>query len=244
MGIIGVALGVVLLPDMAARIAAKDERGASVSQNRAVILGMLLTLPCLAAFLIMPDVIMRALFARGNFQVEAADTSAMVLMAYGLGLPAFVLMRCVVPSFYARKDTVTPVRATVVSVVANIALKLILVWGLGMGVVGLALGTSFGAWVNLAALFVLARRRSLLEVTDELRQAIVPVGAVVGSAAIGFFVGTAVVPQFATGGRLVEESQLLLAMLLGGGLYATTLTAFRKELPLGKLSQPRRRRKK
>jgi putative peptidoglycan lipid II flippase len=243
MGIIGVALGTVLLPDMAARIAAKDEHGASVSQNRAVILGMLLTLPCLAAFLIMPDIIMRALFARGNFQVEAADTSAMVLMAYGLGLPAFVLMRCVVPSFYARKDTVTPVRATVVSVIANIALKLILVWGLSFGVVGLALGTSFGAWVNLAALFVLARRRNVFDITDELQRAILPVGAVVGAAAIGFYVGAAVVPQLAPAGRLLEEGQLILAGLLGAGLYATTLTVFRKDLPLGKLSQPRRRKK-
>jgi putative peptidoglycan lipid II flippase len=89
---------------------------------------MLLTLPCIAAFLIMPETLMRALFARGAFNLNAADTSAAALVAYGLGLPAFVLVRCVVPSFYARGDTATPVRATIVSVIANIALKFALVW--------------------------------------------------------------------------------------------------------------------
>jgi putative peptidoglycan lipid II flippase len=244
MGIIGVALGTVLLPDMAARIAADDERGASMAQNRAVVLGMLLTLPCLAAFLIMPETIMRALFARGNFRVEAADISATVLMAYGLGLPAFVLMRCVVPSFYARKDTVTPVWATLASVAANIALKLILVWGFSFGVVGLALGTSFGAWVNLAVLVVMARRRRFLVVTSELRRALIPVAAVVAAAAIGIYAGIVVVPSFVAGGALLEESRFLLAGLLGVAFYASALSVVRRDLPLGKLSQPRRKKKK
>jgi putative peptidoglycan lipid II flippase len=146
MGIIGVALGTVLLPEMSSRIAAGDEKGASIAQNRAVIFGLLLTLPCIAAFFIMPETLMRALFARGNFRVEAADLSAMVLAAYGTGLPAFVLLRCLTPSFYARKDTATPVRATLISVGANVGLKLVLVWGFSFGVVGLALGTSLGAW--------------------------------------------------------------------------------------------------
>ena len=144
---------------------------------------MLLTLPCIAAFFIMPETLMRALFARGAFHLEAADTSAAALVAYGLGLPAFVLVRCVVPSFYARKDTVTPVRATILSVIANIAIKFVLVWGAGLGVVGLALGTSFGAWVNFAVLAFLARRRAVLVATPELKRAIFPVIAAAAAAA-------------------------------------------------------------
>src|SRR5258707_5212101 len=189
MGIIGVALGTVLLPEMSAKLAAHDEKGASIAQNRAVILGMLLTLPCIAAFFIIPDTLMRALFARGAFNLSAADTSATALVAYGVGLPAFVLLRCVVPSFYARGDTATPVRATLLSVAANIAMKIALVWGLGFGVVGLALGTSFGAWVNFAVLAFLARRRAVLVATPELKRAILPVGAAAVAAALGFFAG-------------------------------------------------------
>jgi putative peptidoglycan lipid II flippase len=123
---------------------------------------MLLTLPCIAAFFIIPETLMRALFARGAFNLTAADISAAALVAYGIGLPAFVLLRCVVPSFYARGDTATPVRATLLSVVANIGMKIALVWGLGFGVVGLALGTSFGAWVNFAVLAFLARATKAL----------------------------------------------------------------------------------
>ena len=143
-------------------------RGASISQNRAVGLGLLLTLPCVAAFLIIPDLIMRALFAHGAFHVEAAHASAMALVAYGVGLPAFVLVRCVTPTFYARHDTATPVRATLISVAANIAMKIALVWGLGFGVVGIALGTSLAAWINLGLLGLMARRRKLLVMTTEL----------------------------------------------------------------------------
>jgi putative peptidoglycan lipid II flippase len=157
MGVIGIALGTVLLPEMSARLAGKDEKGASIAQNRAVVLGMLLTLPCIAAFFIIPDTLMRALFVRGNFGVDAAEQSARALMAYGVGLPGFVLVRCVVPSFYARGDTATPVRATVVSVIANIAMKVAFVWGLNLGVIGIALGTSLGAWVNFGMLTAMAR---------------------------------------------------------------------------------------
>ena len=99
--------------------------------------------------------------------VAAADTSAVALVAYGIGLPGFVLVRCVIGSFYARQDTATPVRATVLSVIANILFKVVAVWGLHAGVVGIALGTSFGAWVNLLVLTFLARRRGVLVATTE-----------------------------------------------------------------------------
>src|SRR3977135_1069222 len=115
----------------------------------------------------MPEALMRALFARGAFNLTAADISASALVAYGIGLPAFVLLRCVVPSFYARGDTATPVRATLVSVAANIAMKIALVWGMGFGVVGLALGTSFGAWGNFAVSAFLGRRRNVLGVVPQ-----------------------------------------------------------------------------
>ncbi len=66
-GVIGIAIGTVLLPDMARRIAAGDEAGASHAQNRAIELTLLLSIPCVVAFLLVPDLIMRALFQRGAF---------------------------------------------------------------------------------------------------------------------------------------------------------------------------------
>lgn len=232
MGIVGVALGTVLLPEMSTRLAAGDEKGAYVAQNRAVVFGLLFTLPCLAAFLVMPEIIMRALFARGAFGVEAAGTSALALMAYGIGLPAFVLVRCVVPSFYARGDTATPVRATLLSVAAGIAAKLVLVWGLSYGAAGLALGTSLGAWINLAVLILLARRRGVLVVTAELKRAGVPVAVIVALTALGFFAGTAVAPALLADGALAQEGTFLLAAALGGAAFTASAIVFRGRLPL------------
>jgi putative peptidoglycan lipid II flippase len=235
MGIIGIALGTVLLPEMSARLAANDEKGASIAQNRAVVLGMLLTLPCIAAFFIIPETLMRALFARGAFNLTAADTSAAALVAYGAGLPAFVLVRCVVPSFYARGDTATPVRATLVSVLANIGMKVTLVWGAHLGVIGLALGTSTGAWVNLGILIWLARRRAVLVATPELRRAIFPVIAAAGAAAFGFFTGSALGHAVSVPGRgLYDVAAFAIAGMLGAAAYTAVVVGFRRNLPFAR----------
>jgi putative peptidoglycan lipid II flippase len=234
MGVIGIALGTVLLPEMSAKLAASDEKGASVAQNRAVVLGMLLTFPCIAAFLIIPDTLMRALFARGAFNLAAADTSAAALVAYGTGLPAFVLMRCVVPSFYARGDTATPVRATVASVAANVAMKIALVWGLGLGAVGIALGTAFGAWVNLALLAVMARRRRVLVATPELKRGILPVLASSAAAAAGFLGGSALARTLiGPGAHFYDETVFGIAAACGAAAYTLVVVSFRRNLPLG-----------
>jgi putative peptidoglycan lipid II flippase len=236
MGIVGVALGIVLLPEMAARISAGDDRAASVAQNRAVGLGLLLSLPCLAAFLIMPDLIMRALFAHGAFHVQDAHDSARALMAYGVGMPAFVLMRCVVPSFYARHDTATPVRATIAAVIANIAMKFVFVWGLDGGIVGIALATSFAAWLNLGLLIAMARSRKLLVMTTELKRSLLSIGAAVFAAAAGFYGGTRIV-QDVTGIQLRDEITFVIAALAGAGAYTAMVVALRRDLPLGSASR-------
>jgi putative peptidoglycan lipid II flippase len=234
MGIIGIALGTVLLPEMSAKLARADEKGASVAQNRAVVLGMLLTLPCIAAFFIIPDTLMRALFVRGAFTTDAAEQSARALMAYGIGLPGFVLVRCVVPSFYARGDTRTPVRATIVSVIGNVAMKIALVWGLDLGVVGIALGTSFGAWVNFAMLAAMARKRRVLVATPELKRAVLPVIAATAASAAGFFAGAMLGHALiAPGTAFYDLAAFAIAGAAGAGVYALTVIALRRRLPLG-----------
>jgi len=234
MGVVGVAIGTVLLPEMSARLARNDEKGASIAQNRAVVLGLLLTLPCIAAFFIIPESLMRALFVRGAFTVDAADQAAAALSAYGVGLPAFVLLRCVTPSFYARGDTATPVWATIAGVAANIAMKFALVMGLELGVFGLALGTSFGAWTNLGVLAYLARRRSVLVATPELKRGILPVLAAAGAAGIGFSAGEALGQTLlAPAGGFRELIAFLIAGASGAVAFAIVVVSFRRNLPLG-----------
>ncbi len=100
---------------------------------------------------------MAALFQRGEFSAEDAARAASVLAAYGLALPAVVLVRSAVASFYARQDTKTPLWASLTAIAVNVALKL---WLTGpYGVTGLAMATAVSQWVNLAILVGLALRR-------------------------------------------------------------------------------------
>jgi putative peptidoglycan lipid II flippase len=155
LGVIGVAAGTVLLPEMSRRLAAGDWRGAAAAQNRS--LALTLAAPFLIAFLILPEETMRGAFLRGAFTAEAARGSAMVLAAYGLGLAPMVLIRSAVASFQSRGDTATPMLCFFAGLAVNLALKLALFRSFGPA--GLALGTAAGAWINFALLLLLGQRR-------------------------------------------------------------------------------------
>lgn len=156
-GVIGIAAGTVLLPEMSRRIAAGDVAGAHAAQNRAIGFSLALAAPFVVAFVAVPELIMAALFGRGAFDAAAAARAGSVLAAYAVGLPAVVLIRSAVASFYARSDTTTPLIASLTAVAVNVLLKLALMDR--FGVAGLAFATAAGAWVNFGLLAALAYRR-------------------------------------------------------------------------------------
>lgn len=156
-GVVGIAVGTVLLPEMSRRLAAGDTAGAASAQARGIQLALLLTIPCAAAAIAIPDLTMRALFARGAFTAEDALAAGHTLAAYSLGLIPFVLLRSFTAPFYARGDTATPVKAALLAAAVNVGLKVVLMGPLAQ--VGLALATSIGAWINLVLLAILARRQ-------------------------------------------------------------------------------------
>jgi len=168
-GVVGIAAGTVVLPEMARRIAAGDEKGALDAQNRGIELTLLLSVPCVAAFLLVPDLIMRGLFARGAFTAADAGAAGATLAAYTIGLIPFVLIRTVAATFLARGDTWTPVKATLTAAV-NIALKAALMGSLAQ--VGLALATAVGAWINFGLVLWFAVRAGLFAIDHRLRGAI------------------------------------------------------------------------
>jgi putative peptidoglycan lipid II flippase len=155
-GVIGIAAGTVILPEMSRRIAGGDHRGAVHAQNRAIEFTLLLSIPCVAAFFVIPDLIMRALFMRGAFTAADADAAGRTLMAYAFGLLPFVLIRSAVATFFARGDTATPVKAALLAAAVNIGFKVLLMGPLAQ--VGLALATSIGAWINLGLVVWFAAR--------------------------------------------------------------------------------------
>jgi putative peptidoglycan lipid II flippase len=165
-GVIGIAVGTVLLPEMSRRITAHDHAGAMLAQRRAFDFTLLFAVPFVAAFLAVPDVITRAMFARGAFTKADAAASGATLAAYAIGLIPFVLIRSAVATFYARKDTATPVKASLTGLTVNVALKLLLMGSLAQ--IGLALATAIGAWINLLLVLGFAVRAGYLELNRAL----------------------------------------------------------------------------
>jgi putative peptidoglycan lipid II flippase len=220
-GVIGIAAGTVVLPEMARRLAAGDTKGALHAQNRAMEFTLLLTLPCVAAFAIVPDVIMRGLFMRGAFSAADAQAAANTLTAYAIGLLPFVLIRSAVATFYARGDTATPVKAALIAVAVNIAFKILLMGPLAQ--VGLALATSIGAWLNLGLVMWFAWRVGLGEVDARLRNAAIRlVGATMFLAAILWFARAPVIAA-AQHWPLPDEVALAALALLGAITYGVCI---------------------
>jgi putative peptidoglycan lipid II flippase len=169
-GVIGIAIGTVLLPEMSRRIAAGDDAGAMASQRRAFEFTLLTSVPFVAAFITVPDVIMRAVFLRGAFTAADAAAAGATLAAYAVGLIPFVMIRSAVSAFYARKDTATPVKASLTGLAVNLALKVLLMGSLAQ--VGLALATATGAWINLLLVLGFAVRAGYMEFDKPLVQAL------------------------------------------------------------------------
>ncbi|WP_108663837.1 murein biosynthesis integral membrane protein MurJ [Acuticoccus kandeliae] len=162
LGIVGIALGVALLPDLSRRLRNGDVGGALWTQNRAFEFALMLTLPAAAALIVVPLEIVVTLFERGAFDREAAALTAAAVSAYGFGLPAFVLIKVFSPAYFAREDTATPMIFAAISMVVNIGGSLILARMLapqGLPHVGIAAATSLAGWVNASLLFVGLLRR-------------------------------------------------------------------------------------
>src|SRR6202140_1900594 len=170
-GVIGIAIGTVLLPEMSRQLTAEDHPGAMASQRRAFDFTLLFSVPFVAAFLTVPDVITRAMFPRGAFSKTDAAAAGATLAAYAIGVIPFVLTRSAVATFYARKDPATTVEAALIGVAVNVALKLALVGSLAQ--VGLALATAVGAWINLFLVIAFAARARHLELDRALMQSLV-----------------------------------------------------------------------
>ncbi len=157
LGMVGIAIGVVLLPTLTHHLAEHDEAGANASQNRSLEFALFLTLPAAVALIIIPGPVIQVLYQRVTF--TAADTTqvSIALAAYACGLPAYVMNKVFLPGYFAREDTATPMRFAAVSVAVNIAGSLLLFPVFGH--VGIAAATSLSGWTNALLLSVTLMRR-------------------------------------------------------------------------------------
>jgi putative peptidoglycan lipid II flippase len=150
LGVVGVAVGVVLLPELARALRSGNQIEAANLQNRSIEFTLFLTLPAAAALLTMAEPIVRVLYERGAFTAQDTALVAEVLAIFGIGLPAFVLIKAFTPGYFAREDTRTPMIFAAISVAVNISTALWLFPA--MGAPGIATAAAVAGWVNTALL--------------------------------------------------------------------------------------------
>ena len=150
LGMIGIAMGVALLPALSRRLRANDQTGARTTLNRAIEIAAFLTLPAAFALAVIPQFLIGGLFERGAFTAETTEQVALALRMFAYGLPAFVMLKILTPAFFAREDTKTPMIFAGLSAFINVTLGVYLFFTIGF--YGLALATSVAAWVNVVCL--------------------------------------------------------------------------------------------
>lgn len=183
-GIIGAAIGTALLPILTRHLKSGDFEQAKHSLNRALEVAMLLSVPAAAGLIALDIPIISVLFERGEFTAIAAENTGRALAAYAVGLPAYILTKALAPVFYARGDTITPVRIAAFALVMYIVLCFIFLPILGY--IGIALATGIVAWINVLQYIILIKRKKFHQVDKLFLRRIISI--VFSSAAMGFAV--------------------------------------------------------
>jgi putative peptidoglycan lipid II flippase len=156
LGVVGIAVGTVLLPDLARRLRGGDEAGAQGSFNRSLEFALALTLPAAVALVVIAHALTFVLYQRGAFGANDTAAVAIALAIYGAGLPAFVLQKVWQPLYYAREDTRRPFQFALMAMVVNAALAIGLMPLIGFAAAAVA--TTLAAWIMLGQLIWGARR--------------------------------------------------------------------------------------
>ncbi len=230
LAIVGIAVGVVLLPDVSRHLKAENHAAVMDSQNRSLEFSMLLTLPAAVALAVAPSAIVAGLFERGAFTAADTPATAYALGIFALGLPAFVLIKVFSPAYFAREDTKTPMIYASVSLVANTAGSIALfflfrAYGL-MPHLGIAVATTLGGWLNAGLLYATLVRRGYLVADRRLVRTLPRI--VLASAVMGIVLWLV---QEALAGSIGASAPALqrigsLVALVGSGLLVYVVAVF------------------
>lgn len=229
LAIVGIAIGVVLLPSISRSLRAGDEALVLESQNRSLEFAMLLTVPAAVALALVPREIVTVLFERGAFTSSDTDDTAGVLWLFALGLPAFVMIKVFSPAYFAREDTKTPMQFATISLVANTIGSIGLFFlfrDLGwLPHAGIAAATALGGWLN--ALLLWGRLVQLGHFKADRRLVYGIVTVLLSSAIMGgvlVVLASVLAPWFELDAGIFSRVSGLL-LLVGGGLCAYGLAA-------------------
>jgi putative peptidoglycan lipid II flippase len=225
LGVIGVAVGVVLLPELSRRLRSGDHQAAMDSESRSLETALLLTLPAAVALFVAANPIVRVLFERGAFSAIDAHSTATMLAALAPGLPAFVLIKVFHPGFFAREDTKTPMIYAGIGMAANVMLALLLF--VVLGAVGIAIATTIAGWLQAVLLAGTLKERGEFALDQTCKRrlpAILAASLIMGAVVWALVYGLG--PWFEPkNGAVVQVAALLLVVGSGLAVYAGTAAA-------------------
>ena len=177
-GVIGIAIGTALLPLLSQVIYSGEHERALSEQNRAIEFGLYLGVPAAVALALVSEPIMAVLFERGQFTPAISHATALALAAYALSIPAYMVNKVLTTAFYAREDTNTPFRISLVTVIVNTLFSIVVIQTMlhtghaEIAYIGLALATALTAWLNFALLSLTLRKRGHLVWDARLRRTV------------------------------------------------------------------------
>lgn len=231
LGIVGIAIGVVLLPELARQLRAGNRAEVMDVQNRSLEFGLVLTIPAAIALAVAAEPIISVLFQRAAFTGDDAYNTAWALRAFAVGLPAFVLIKIFQPAFFAREDTKTPMRLALVNLIANVALSLALFYAFQragwLPHVGIAIATSIAGWLNALLLWALLVRGGEFEWDARLRRNVPIVIAAALAMGGGLWLALpTLAPHLAVDAALWQRIAALAALVAAGGaIFFAIVTA-------------------
>jgi putative peptidoglycan lipid II flippase len=239
LGVVGVAIGTALLPMLARQVRGGHDSEAHDTQNRALEIALLLTVPAAVALAVIAEPIITVLFERGAFTAEASAATAITLAAYAVGLPAFVLIKVFQPGFFAREDTATPVKVAAVAVAANLAFNAVLLPLYAQ--VGIALSTALSSWLNAGLLALLLWRRGHLVVDRRLLSRAPRIVLAAAVMAAGLWLALDGLQGWLAAETAVRIAGLAALVACGGALYAVACVVSGAARPRDVISALRRR---
>ena len=164
LAIAGIAIGVVILPQLSKHVFLKKKNKILQIQNKALELTMFLSLPASIALFVASEKIISALFGYGSFDMEAVSNTAKALFYFGLGLPAFSLIKVFSTFFFANNDTKTPFYISLISVILNISISVYFFNKIGFIIIPIA--TTISSWFNSIILFIFLKKDNLFNFTN------------------------------------------------------------------------------
>jgi putative peptidoglycan lipid II flippase len=222
LSVIGIAIGTALLPMLSRALKSEEPETATRLFNKGIEISLLLALPATVAYLVIGDTIVDVLFVRGAFGENDGLQAGYVLMAYTLGLPAFIISRVFSTVFFAHGDTATPVKYAVVCAVLNTLLAIALLQYFQH--VGIALATGLTAWVNFGLLMRGLRKRGLASVADRsVKRSVIILAAALVMGAVLFVQEYWLMPYFMDRGTAWRLSGLAGLVFSGAAVYGAII---------------------